>query len=141
MIQKLFVFDPPKTWEELVSLKPKIRQSGPEVNRHPDDLAFYHLYNELVPKEVRLEIINRLIGDCDHKIVKNNFPYLKLIQHLPWVTQYCLWSRTGKLSTDVIESEIIKKFPNKKFFWFENSQQTKSVPEIWHCHIFINQKD
>jgi hypothetical protein len=141
MIKTLNVFDPPKTWDELVSLKPKIRHSTAEVDRLPDDLAFYQLYNELVPKEIRLEIIKRLIGDNDYKILKNNFPYLKLIQYLPWVTHYCLWSRVGKLSPNVIDSEITKKFPNKKYFWFENSRETKSVPEIWHCHIFINQKD
>jgi len=140
MTQKLFSFDPPKNWEELVKLKSKIRHSEADVDRLPDDLAFYQLYNELVAKEIRLEIISRLIGDNDHKILKNNFPYLKLTQYLPNVTHYCLWNRHGKLSKEVIESEISKKFPNKEYFWFINSSTTKSVPEIWHCQIFVKEK-
>jgi hypothetical protein len=137
---KLFNFDSPKSWEELISLKNKIRNSVPEVARFSEDLAFYSLYTKLVPKEIRLEIIRQSIGDNDIKLLKNNFPYLKLIQHIPGVTHYCLWSRMGKLSKKNIESEIEKNFPNKPYFWFENTIATKSIPEIWHCQIFVKEK-
>jgi hypothetical protein len=136
----LFNFDPPKTWDELVSLKNKIRSSAPEVNRFPEELQFYQLYLKLVPREIRLEIINQSIGDNQIKLLKNNFPYLKLTQYIEGVSHYCLWSRVGKLSKKTVEAEIIKAFPNKTYFWFENSSATKSVPEIWHCQIFIKEK-
>ncbi|MDD4785438.1 MAG: DUF3605 domain-containing protein [Candidatus Shapirobacteria bacterium] len=137
---KLFNFDPPQTWDELVSLKKKIRHSIPEVNRFSEDLSFYELYLKLVPKDIRLEIISQQIGNNDIKLLKNNFPYLKLTQHIPGVVHYCLWSRIGKLSKKIIETEIEKKFPKQKYFWFENSTTTKSVPEIWHCQVFIKLK-
>lgn len=137
---KLFSFDPPKTWDELVSLKKKISHSVPEVNRFPDDLAFYQLYTKLVSREIRLEIINQLIGDNKIKLIKNNFPYLKLYQYINGVEHYCLWSSIGKLSKKVIESEIEKNFPQKEYFWLENSTSTKSIPEIWHCQVFVKLK-
>ncbi len=140
MTYQLNTFDPPKTWEELIKLKPKICHSTPETARFPEDLAFYELYTKLVPRDIRLEIINQLIGHVDYKILQNNFPYLKLLKHLPQVKHYCLWSRIGELSPEKIASEISKTFPGKKYFWLENSPQTKSVPEIWHCQIFIKEK-
>ena len=133
-------YNPPNSWDELVSLSPQIRHSVPEANRNLDDLTFYHLYNELIPKETRFKIIDRLIGDSDYKILKNNFPYRKLLKNLPEVQHYCLWSRIGELSPKIIEVEITKKFSGKKYFWLENSLQTKSIPEIWHCHIFVEEK-
>jgi len=36
-----------------------------------------------------------------------------------------------------VEQEIKKVFPDDDFFWFENSEIIKSVPELWHCHVFI----
>jgi hypothetical protein len=140
MNEPLNAFNPPQTWEELVELKPKIRHSTPETARLPEDLAFYQLYTKLVPRDIRLEIIKQLIGDNDYKILQNNFPYLKLLSNLPEVKHYCLWSRIGELPLEIIESEITKKFPGKKYFWLENSLQTKSIPEIWHCHIFVKEK-
>ncbi len=140
MTEQLNVFDPPQTWEELVELKPKIRHSTPETARLPEDLAFYQLYTKLVPRDIRLEIVKQLIGDNDYKIIPNNFPYLKLLKNLPNVKHYCLWSRIGDLSPEIIEREINKKFSGKKYFWFENSTVTKSIPEIWHCHIFVQEK-
>lgn len=140
MTDQLNSFDPPQTWEELIELKPKIRHSTPETARLPEDLAFYQLYTKLVPRDIRLEIIKQLIGNNDYKILQNNFPYLKLLKNLPEVKHYCLWSRVGELSPEKIDSEIIKAFPGKKYFWLENSPQTKSIPEMWHCHVFVKEK-
>jgi hypothetical protein len=137
---KLFEFDPPKTWDELVSLKSKIRNSVDTVCRFSDDLNFYQLYTKFVPREVRLDIIKQSIGNNDIKLIRNTFPYLKLLQNIPFVVHYCLWSRIGKLSKKTIESEVEKRFPHQEYFWFENTAQTKSIPEIWHCHIFVKEK-
>ena len=130
----------PNNWEELVELKSVLPICAPEVARLPEDLRFYRLYTKLVSKEIRLEIINISIGDNDICLLKNNFPYTRLLQNLPEVKQYCLWSKTRKLDKKVIESEVRKKFPKEPYFWFENSEMVKSVPEIWHCHVFIKLK-
>lgn len=136
---ELFDFDPPKSWKEFVSLKDKIPCSVPEATRFDDDLCFYHQYTQLVPRETRLKILASLIGDSKIKLIRNNFPYLKLIQHLGKVTHYCLWSQLGPLSNEQVESEIKKHFPKNLSLWFENIEATKSIPEVWHCHIFVKQ--
>lgn len=140
MTQKIFNHDLPKIWEELASIKNKIRRFDSKIVRFEDDINFYNTYNKLVSKKIRLEIISNLIGENDYKIIRNNFPYFRLTKNIPFINHYCLWSRIGKLSKKIIESEIIKKFPNKEYFWFENIEIIKSVPEIWHCHIFIKDK-
>jgi len=130
--------EPPKSWEELVRLKPILSGLPPEFARLPEDLRYYRLYQELVPKKIRLEILERQLIDniC---LIKNMFPYTRLLANLSRVKQYCLWSKNGKLSDEEIESEINKTFPSKTHFWFENSEANKSVPEIWHCHVFIEE--
>lgn len=140
MIAKISNHDLPETWEELVSIKKEIKRFDSKIVRFTDDINFYHTYNKLVPKQTRMEIIFNLIGDNDYKIIRNNFPYLRLIKNIPFISHYCLWSRVGKLPQKTIESEITKKFPNKEYFWFENIKMIKSVPEIWHCHIFVKEK-
>ena len=133
-------YDPPNSWDELVALSPRIGHSVPEANRNLDDLVIYHHYNETVPKGIRLQKIVSLIGDNDYKILKNDFPYSRLIQNLPKVTHYCLWSRIGELTPETIKQEIVKNFPSQRYMYLENSPETKSMPEIWHCHIFIEEK-
>lgn len=129
----------PKTWEQLVALKNDISFIDVKYLRFYDDEFFYHEYRRLVPKEVRYQIIYNSMGNSDHKIVRNEFPYGFLIQHLLHVNHYCLWSKTGPLSVSTIESEIKKTFPNCQFFWFENNIATKTVPEIWHCQVFVKE--
>ena len=136
---ELFDFDPPQTWEEFISLKDKIPCSVPEATRFEDDLCFYKHYNELIPRDTRLKILAGLIGDHKIRLIRNNFPYLKLTQHLGKVTHYCLWSKIGPLSDQQVELEIKKNFPKKMSLWFENDEATKSIPEVWHCHIFVKE--
>ncbi len=129
----------PNTWEELVALKDKLPCSVPEATRYPDDLAFYDLYTKTFSRDQRLQIVKTLIGDNDIKIIRNNFPYLFITQNLLGVQHYCLWSKIGPLSAEIVEAEIKKQFSNKDYFWFENIEITKSIPEIWHCQIFVKE--
>jgi len=128
----------PANWEELVNLKSILPTCTPEFARLTEDLRYYRLYQELVPKETRLEILIRMLSD-DICLLKNMFPYTRLLSNLPNVKQYCLWSKNSKLSNEEVESIINQKFSSKPYFWFENSEATKSVPEIWHCHIFVKE--
>lgn len=136
---ELFEFDPPQTWEEFIVLKNKLPYCTPETVRFNNDLNFYRQYLKETSRETRLKTIYDEIGDTPIKIIPNNFPYLKLTQHLGQVNHYCLWSKTSPLSNDQVEVEIKKIFPNKIYLWFENAQAIKSIPEIWHCHVFIKE--
>ncbi len=129
----------PKNWQELVSLKNYLGTCGCDNLRFHDDQIFYLNYQKLFPKEIRHKIIFKTIGKNDVKIIRNAFPYNHLTKNLGNIGHYCLWSKKGKLSETEIESLIKNKFKNKPYFWFENSPQTKSIPEIWHCQIFVNE--
>ncbi len=139
-MELISLIDIPNNWEEFVKLKTVLPFCLPEVARLPDDLQFYRIYTKLVSKEIRLEIVKKLIGNNDIFLLKNNFPYTRLLQNLPEVKHYCLWSKKDRLSPEIIEQEIKKSFPNNDFFWFENSEAIKSIPEIWHCHVFVKIK-
>lgn len=129
----------PKNWSELVALKDFLRVYSASNLRFKDEQTFYSNYLKIIPKDLRFKIIFKAIGKNDVKIIRAAFPYSRLIKNLLHVGHYCLWSRKGELKKEEIESLIEDKFKNKNYFWFENSPQTKSVPEIWHCHIFINE--
>ena len=66
----------PKSWEELKNLMPDIADCDPRELRLAEDELFYELYGELVPKEIKLEILTRIIGDKPVALVKNHFPLL-----------------------------------------------------------------
>ena len=129
----------PKTWSELVALKDYLCVCGCNNLRFRDHEIFYVNYQKSFSKELRHKIIFKTIGKNDVKIIRNAFPYNRLTKNLGNVGHYCLWSKKGQLSDVEIESLIKDKFKNKDYFWFENSIETKSIPEIWHCHIFVKE--
>lgn len=130
----------PKKWEELVTLKNYLSDCDPKVLRLPEDYSFYSLYRELVPKKIALTIIKRQIGKNKVSLILNNFPYTGILQNLENVRHYCLWSKEGKLSSNEIKSYVDNFFPEKRWFYSERKIGYKSVPEIWHCHVFIELK-
>ena len=127
----------PRSWEELKELREYLSDCSPTFLRSPSDKLFYELFRELVPREVALEIIKRQIREEEIALVKNNFPYTNVLQHLPEVAHYCLWSKIGALNEEEIKQQVDTAYPNSMWFSSERKVSHKSVPEIWHCHIFI----
>lgn len=130
----------PKTWEELKSMSEFIKSTDIENARYPDDQLFYTNYINLVSKDIRHQILFNTYSGKDKIILKNPFPYSNLIKNIPFVNHYCLWNCHGQLSGLEIKNEIETKFPRLDYFWFENEEFIKSIPEIWHCHIFVKEK-
>lgn len=126
----------PNNWLELKSLLDYISECPPDFLRLPEDETFYRLFRDLVPRNIALEIVNRQIGKNDYAIVKNNFPYSKVLSKIN-VVHYCLWSRKGSLNKKQIEQKVKEKFGNCTWCFSERKPGKKSVPEIWHCHIFV----
>ncbi len=127
----------PRTWEELIALKNYINSCPGTYLRHPSDEKFYTTYRQVVPKEYFLEVIKKQIEPDQIKLLKNGFPYTKVLQHLPRVGQFTLWSLQGPLEDEKIEQEVNRIFPEKMWFAVESAPHRKSVPEIWHTHIFV----
>ncbi len=129
----------PTSWEELQELREYLSDCDPVFLRLPEDKLFYELFRQLVPRDKALEIIHQQIGEQEIALIKNNFPYSYILQHLPDVVHYCLWSKKGALSEEKIKQQVQLRFPNSIWFFSERKVNHKSVPEIWHCHIFIHQ--
>ncbi|MFA6007612.1 MAG: hypothetical protein WC784_03115 [Candidatus Shapirobacteria bacterium] len=127
----------PRKWEDLVALKDYLSDCDPKILRLPGDYSFYSLYRELVPRKIALTIIERQIGKNRISLILNNFPYTGILQNLKNVQHYCLWSKEGKLNSSEIKSCVDKFFPQNRWFYSERKIGHKSVPEIWHCHIFV----
>ncbi|MEI8067357.1 MAG: hypothetical protein WCG91_00200 [Candidatus Shapirobacteria bacterium] len=130
----------PKNWQELVAIKDIIPFCINKVTRFPKDNQKYDDYRDSTTREKHLQKIIDDIGDNDFKITPNKFPYSRIIKNIPEVRHYLLWSKNGELPTKTIESEIERVFPNCDYFYFVNPPNNKSIPEIWHCQIFVKLK-
>ena len=131
----------PKTWEELKLKINFIKSTQADNFRFPDNQLFYQTYRNLIDKHTRLKILFATFSNQDISISRNNFPYNNLLKFIPEkITHYCLWSCQGKLSSDKVEELIKIKFPENDYVWFENAEYVKSIPEVWHCHIFVEEK-
>ena len=127
----------PTTWEELVALRSYLDSCPGTYLRHPEDQKFYDLYQEHIPREIFLEIIKKQIQPNRRAILKNRFPYSNVLQNLPDVGHYILWNFDGQLNDGQIEEEVKIQFPDHQWFVVESAPNRKSVPEIWHTHIFV----
>ena len=129
--------DIPKTWEELVGLRDYITDCDAHFLRLPADQEVYYAYSKQISRE---ELLNDIAGQFKNKktvIVVNNFPYTKVLQKIPGVIHYCLWSKCGVLGDQEVNQIANKKFKGKRWFYMERKVNHKSIPEIWHCHIFV----
>jgi hypothetical protein len=127
----------PGNWDELVKLMDFIRGCTWEYLRWDDGEEAYQSYKSSMSRDEFISDIRKQIGDNEVVFLKNNFPYKKLLQKLSNVSQYILWSRKGRIESNEVEELIRQKFGDKRCCWMERTEEGKSVPEIWHCHVFV----
>ena len=130
----------PKNWEELVKMMDFISDCGWEYLRFEKDEKKYQKHKQGMSREEFVEKIEKEIGDNGPVFLNNNFPYKKLLQKLFGVKHYVLWNQEGGLNGEEIEKLIKGEFINKRYCWMERSDEGKSIPEIWHCHVFVEEK-
>jgi hypothetical protein len=130
----------PKTWEELKSMTDFIKSNSFENLRLPEVESFYDSYRNRVDRKTQIDILLDTFLEKDRILSKASFPYNNLTRNLPFVYHYCLWDRHGKVPDVEIDAEIKSNLKYEDYFWFENDLIAKSIPEIWHCHIFIKMK-
>lgn len=138
-LEKIIDKEIPNNWEELVELMDFIGDCTWDIIRFPKDQKKYEDYKSSMSREEFIDIIKKRIKNNNPVILKNDFPYSRTLSRLPGVKQYVLWSSRGKISEDEIRSVVKNDFGNKRWCWVESSLETKSVPEIWHCHIFVDE--
>jgi hypothetical protein len=133
--------DIPKTWEELVKLKDYITDCDALFLRLSKDNDFYAAYVKSISRKDLVNTVTKEIGDNQMAILINKYPHTNLLQNLPNVKQYCLWSKKGALTNEEIIAQISKKFKNKQWFYMERKINHKSISEIWHCHVFVEKNN
>jgi hypothetical protein len=133
--------DVPKTWEELVGLRDYLTDCDALFLRLPSDNDFYAAYVKSIPRKNLVGTVDKEIGDNQTAILVNRFPHTNILQNLPEVKHYCLWSKSGPLDEREIDHLANKKFKNMQWFYMERKVNHKSIPEIWHCHIFVEKNN
>ena len=102
--------DIPHTWQELVAIKDEL-STYTGATRLKEDQEYYDLYQEVIPREYILELIKKQIGERNVALIKNHFPYSRILEHLPFVKHYLLWSAKGEITPDEIKHRVEEKFP------------------------------
>lgn len=138
-LKKIIDKEIPNNWEELVKSMDFVGDCSWDIIRLPKDQKKYEDYKATMNREEFIDSIKKRIKDNGPVILKNDFPYSRTLFRLPNVKQYVLWNSKGKISENEIRSVVNNNFNNKKWCWVESSLETKSVPEIWHCHIFVDE--
>jgi len=127
----------PKNWQELTALMEYLVDCPVDFFRLDEDEAKYGEWKKRGTREEVLINLNDELGDSEIKILRNNFSYTKILQHLPNVQDWVLWNRKGKLNDKKIREIVNTEFVGKEWCYFERGANHKSVPEIWHCHVFV----
>ena len=128
----------PNTWEELIEMMDFISDCSGDFLRSKKDEDYYQKVLKSVSREEYLINLNKKIGDDNEPVILvNNFPYTKLLSKLTKIKHYVLWNKKGKLNVEEIREIIKNNFGDKRWCWMERTERGKSVPEIWHCHIFV----
>lgn len=129
----------PQNFEELVAMKDMLDTFDGDVVRFEDDEAKYQKYLESLPRGEMLQKIKEKIGEEGIALLSNDFPYTRVLSNLPHVRHYCLWSLKGELDKNQIKNEVEKSVAGR-YFAVERSLYRKSIPEIWHTHVFVEEK-
>ncbi len=90
----------------------------------------YLNYNSSGIKKRAIKTANSL----QYKLLKNPYPY----DFGDNISHYVLFS-TKKLSKEK-QLEIINENINKKFIYFTNPYDKRSIKNLWHLHILVYQK-
>ena len=101
--------------------------------RRKDVLAKYEEYQNSLKRnniQVKDVILRKMKG---HPIawMKNEFPY-----DVENATHYLIWSTTP-LSDDKIQEIATRHSRGREFICFVNPEHLKSIPEIFHAHVFM----
>jgi hypothetical protein len=110
------------------------------LTRHPDVLEAYQDFKmRLAAQGLTLEDHVRatvMAGARGPVLAPNAFPYWVA----PGIQHWVLWSGRGPLSTREIREAIAVQRPAgvTRAQWFENPPAAKTVPGIWHVHVFLS---
>lgn len=139
----------PGTWEELVAVAALMDKYVGFGFRSVKGVEAYRRYIKgLHETGIALEEpILEQMGESDWLLVKNKFPYDRLMDEVNWdlawedceVGHYCLWNKNGK---DWDFEEVVRVIEESlsgviKFCAFEHSIGNRSIKGLRHLHVFV----
>ncbi len=128
----------PKTWAELVANKDVLHTTA--VGRLPEDQKRYCDEFSQIPRGEFLQRIQKKMANRHVCLLDNTYPYTSVLLHLPDVKHFVLWS-VKPLEVKEVETFLHIEIPEKEYFWFEQTHNRKTVPEIFHVHVLVNTLD
>lgn len=128
----------PTTWGELAGLRNYLKDCSVWFLRKKEDEEKYTADMRSINRHQMLGRIRKQMGGNNIALVKNEYPHTNILQNFPKAQHYCLWNVEGPLKDREISKIVNEKFPNEEWFWMERGNAYMSIPEIWHCHIYIN---
>lgn len=131
---------PPQNWEELVALKEYLTDCPVAFLRFQKSQEKYTGEMNSVSREEGLDKIKVKMNGQEVAIVENIYPHDYVLQNLPNVSHYCLWSTRGPLTESEINEVVDPQFSPKKWMSMTRRVGYVSIPEIWHSHIYVNSR-
>lgn len=125
----------PQTWEELVALREILANADRNDLRLVEEIRDYKTFCEIIPRDLQITLLLKQMGDQDTALLVNRYPYTRLLSKLPHVKHWALWCKSRSLTDEEIAEVVSKKFPDKR--WMAVESNVKSMPEIWHTHVFV----
>ena len=80
----------------------------------------------------KLKIVPKSQGFKFFCLKRNDFPYLVQAP----IAHFVIFSTYG-LNQKEVEDEVEEKYPNMDYVWWQNPVNKRSIPEIWHVHVFV----
>ncbi len=132
----------PKTFAELKKITERVdfHDITHELGRDEASIYYYQIYRDTIPKNIQQTLLNKAIEYSKKgkfSLVTNHFPYTKLLQYLPAVKHYVLWSEPEV--TDLEAEKFLKdELKDLDYFFYENAPQNRTVPSIKHWQVYVN---
>ncbi len=130
----------PQSWNELVALRDYLTDCDPQFLRKKEDRDKYDKYQSSLPRDEFIQMITSKFQDKKIALIENIFPHTNVLQDLPDVEHYCLWSMEGELPNEKIKEIVEEKFKKVNWISMTRKEGKVSVAEIWHSHIYIQNK-
>ena len=119
-----------------------IKHKRHTLTRHPDVITAYQDFkSQLAARGLTLEDHVRATVLAEGRtggpvLAPNAFPYWVA----PGIQHWVLWSASGPLSVREIREAIAVQRPAgvTEALWFENLPAAKTIPGIWHVHVFLS---
>ena len=127
----------PNNFEEIKTLGWQLIINNQSLRLDQDDTN-YREYLASKSSEQHLNNLEKLLEGKDINLVNNQFPYTLFLSKIADVKHKMILSKRPLTPAEIDRFLIENCFLHpKNYYWFENQNVKKSVPNLFHVHVFI----